>query len=358
MVKKRIAVIFGGNSSEHEVSRISATNIIKSISKELYDIVIIGITKFGEWYLFSGNVDDIASGEWENNPNNKKAFISPDTSIKGIIVISDDKYKIINIDVVIPVLHGKNGEDGSIQGLLQLSKIAYVGCDMTSSAVCMDKVITNTMLEQAKIDQAKFVWFYKYEYNENPALCIEKVENALEYPVFVKPSSAGSSVGVSKASNRDELKIAIDKASKEDKKILIEENIIGQEVECAILGNEKPIVSNTGEIATSAQFYDYESKYVNDTSTLYIPARIPKEVSEKLREVAIKAYKILGCEGLTRIDFFVQKDGRILLNELNTFPGFTSTSMYSKLMNDYGIDTIELINKLIALSLERADKNV
>lgn len=358
MSKKQVAVIFGGCSSEHEVSRVSAANIINSISKELYNTITIGITKSGEWYLFSGNPNDIPSGKWENNPNNKKAFISPDSSIKGLVVISDNKAEIINIDIVIPVLHGKNGEDGSIQGLLQLSKIPFVGCDMTSSAICMDKVITNTILEQAKIDQAKFVWFFSYEYQNNPTACIEKVENSLEYPVFVKPSSAGSSVGVSKANNRTELANSIEKAAKEDKKILIEENIIGQEVECAVLGNENPIASNTGEIATSAQFYDYESKYVNDTSTLYIPARIPNEISEKLRKIAIKAYKTLGCEGLTRVDFFVQKDGRILLNELNTFPGFTSISMYPKLMNNYGINTKELVNKLIALSLERAEKNV
>ncbi len=358
MSKKQIAVIFGGKSSEHEISRISASNIIKSISKDLYDITTIGITKSGEWNLFNGDIDDIASGEWENNPNNKKAFISPDSSVKGLTVISGSKLEFIHIDVVIPVLHGKNGEDGSIQGLLQLAEIPYVGCDMTSSVICMDKVIANTMLDQAKIDQAKFVWFYTYEYKDNSQECINKVEKNLGYPVFVKPSSAGSSVGVSKANNRQELINAIKKASKEDKKILVEECIIGKEVECAVLGNDKPIASNTGEISTSSQFYDYESKYINNTSTLYIPARIPQNISEKVREIAIKAYKILGCEGLTRVDFFVQDDGRILLNELNTFPGFTSISMYPKLMNDYGMETPSLIDKLIDLAIERNDNNV
>lgn len=358
MNKKCIAVLFGGASSEHEVSLVSATNIIKSISANKYNIITVGITKSGEWKLFTGEVDDIASGKWESDENNKTAFISPDTSVKGLVVINNNNYEIIKIDAVIPVLHGKNGEDGTVQGLLQLSNIPFVGCDMTSSSACMDKVITNTILEQAGIDQAKFVWFYSYEYQKNSDLCIKNTEDTLGYPVFVKPASAGSSVGVSKALNRDELIAAIQKASKEDKKILIEESIDGKEVECAVLGNNEPFASNTGEIATSAQFYDYESKYVNDTSTLYIPARITEEISQKVRETAVKAYKVLGCGGLSRVDFFVQDNGRVLLNELNTFPGFTAISMYPKLMNSYGINNSELIDKLIELAFERAENNV
>ena len=360
MQRKRIAVIFGGKSSEHEVSRVSASYVISQIPTEKYEIITIGITKTGRWFLYNGDISAIADGTWEQNENNRTALIAPAPSVGGIIIVNKDgSTERMKLDVVFPVLHGKNGEDGTLQGLLELSGIPYVGCGVLASAECMDKVSTNIMFEHAGIEQAAFTWFYRSEYAADPDKCIAQVESELKnYPVFVKPANAGSSVGVSKAHSRDELKIAIDKAAREDSRILIEENIIGKEVECAVLGNDKPFVSVPGQIAPAAEFYDYDAKYNNAESKLYIPAMISSDLAAKVQETAAKAYLALGCEGLSRVDFFVTDEGRILLNEINTLPGFTSISMYPKLMEASGIKGSELIEKLINLAFERADKNV
>lgn len=359
MQKKRIAVIFGGKSSEHEVSRVSASYVIKNIPEDKFEIITVGITKSGKWMLYSGDIDDIASGAWEKNPNNKTAFIAPDASIGGLAVITAGSCQIIKLDVIFPVLHGKNGEDGTIQGVFELAGIPYVGCGVLASADCMDKVITNIMLEHAGIDQARFTWFYASDYRKSPEKCIELTEKTLpSYPVFVKPANAGSSVGVSKASSREELMQAIEIAIREDSKILIEENIIGKEVECAVLGNDEPVASIPGQIAPASEFYDYDAKYNNAASELYIPAKISDELIYKVRITALKAYRALGCAGLSRVDFFVTDDGRVLLNEINTLPGFTSISMYPKLMAACDIEGSSLIERLIDLAFERADKNV
>lgn len=358
MIKKRVAVLFGGSSTEHEVSRMSVASILRHIPQDNYEIVTVGISKTGRWFRYQGTVEDILDGSWEQHPENVPAFLSPDTSVHGLIVLRGDRYETIPVDVVLPVLHGKNGEDGTVQGLLQLAGIPYVGCDATSSAACMDKVITNIMLEYAGIPQARFTWLFRAELEKNPVAAAERVEQQMkEYPVFVKPANAGSSVGVSKAGNRVELIAAMEKAAKEDRKILIEENITGQEVECAVLGNDDPAASQVGEIAPSSDFYDYDDKYVNGTSLLYIPAHIDASTSRKLRERALKAYRVMGCSGLARVDFFVrQSDGEVLLNELNTLPGFTSISMYPKLMEAEGVPTGELIDKLLQLAFERAEQ--
>lgn len=360
MDKKRIAVIFGGKSSEHEISRVSASYVISMIPKERYELVTIGITKSGRWFRYSGPAQKIADGSWEKDENNVTAFIAPAPSVHGLIVINKDgTTEKVYLDAVFPVLHGKNGEDGTLQGLLEMSEIPYVGCGVLASAECMDKVSTNIMFEHAGIDQAKFTWFYSCDYEADPDKCIAQVENDLSgYPVFVKPANAGSSVGVSKAHNRDELVSAIEKAAKEDSRILIEENIVGKEVECAVLGNKDPFVSVPGQIAPAAEFYDYDAKYNNAESKLFIPAHISDETAEKVRGIAAKAYLALGCEGLSRVDFFVTDDDRILLNEINTLPGFTSISMYPKLMEASGIPSDELTEKLISLAFERAGKNV
>ena len=356
MLKKKIAILFGGVSSEHEVSRISASSIIANIDESKYELILIGITKSGEWFLYSGNLEDIKDGSWENHENNKRAFIVPDASIGGILVLNNGKYEKINIDVIIPVLHGKNGEDGTIQGLFQLAGIPFVGCDTTSASGCMDKVFTNTILSYNNIKKPKFYWFFSYDFKNNSDKCIEDTDAFFEgkYPLFVKPANAGSSVGVSKVNNKGELKKAFELAINEDSKIVIEQGIIGQEVECAILGNSDPIASFVGEIAASADFYDYEDKYINGTSKLYIPAHIPENVAGEIRKTAIKAFKIMGCKGLSRVDFFVEKGtNKVFLNEINTFPGFTSISMYPKLMEHFGINFKTLIDKLIDLSLEK-----
>ena len=359
MQKKRIAVIFGGKSSEHEVSRVSATYVINTIPRDRYEVYTVGITKDGRWLLYTGDVSAIADGSWERDENNRTAFIAPAPSLSGMVVVYPDRTEIVKLDVIFPVLHGKNGEDGTIQGIFEMSGIPYVGCGVLASAECMDKVSTNIMFEHAGIDQAKFTWFYSYEYEENAEKCIAKAEAELpEYPLFVKPANAGSSVGISKAHNRDELIKAIEKAAKEDSRILIEESIVGKEVECAVLGNKDPFVSIPGQIAPAAEFYDYDAKYNNAGSKLFIPAHISDELAEKVRKTAAAAYTALGCEGLSRVDFFVTDEGRILLNEINTLPGFTSISMYPKLMAASGIDGSELIEKLISLAFERAGKNV
>lgn len=356
MEKINVGIIFGGKSSEHEVSEVSAQAIINNISKDKYNLHLIGITKQGEWFLLTDGYDTVGSGEWEKSSSKKRAFISPDSEVKGLMAqINDGNFEKISLDAVIPVLHGKNGEDGTVQGLLELSGIPFVGCDTLASAACMDKVITNCVLSYNGINKPAFNWFYSHEFENNADKIIEETEKIIKkYPMFVKPANAGSSVGVSKANNREELIKGIKIAAREDKKILIEEGIVGKEVECAVLGNENPIPSVVGEIDSSSGFYDYEAKYVNDSSQLFIPARISEKTSDEIRKTAVEAYRIMGCSGLSRVDFFVENDtNKVFLNEINTFPGFTDISMYPKLMKKIGIDFSDLIDKFINLAIER-----
>ena len=352
--KLSLAVIFGGVSSEHEVSRMSVTSILENLSNERYEVHMVGITKEGRWLLYTGPVEDILSGAWEQGPVTP-AFLSPHPSLHGLVALRDGKAETIHVDVIFPALHGKNGEDGTIQGLFQLSGIPYVGCDTESSAICMDKAVTHSLLSSADIEQAHYLWFYADRFDAAPDTIKNKIQARLDFPVFVKPSSAGSSVGVSKVERFEDLDQAIRKAAREDKKVVVEEGITGQEVEVAVLGNRDCDASIVGEIGASAQFYDYDDKYINGTSQLYIPARIPQEVSEKIRQTAVRAYRLLGCSGLARVDFFVTAgDNRVILNEINTLPGFTSISMYPKLWMAMGLSYGELLDKLIELALQRA----
>ena len=352
--KLSLAVIFGGVSSEHEVSRMSVTSILENLSNERYEVHMVGITKEGRWLLYTGPVEDILSGAWEQGPVTP-AFLSPDPSVHGLVALRDGKAETIHVDVIFPALHGKNGEDGTIQGLFQLSGIPYVGCDTESSAICMDKAVTHSLLSSADIEQAHYLWFYADRFDAAPDTIKNKIQARLDFPVFVKPSNAGSSVGVSKVERFEDLNQAIRKAAREDKKVVVEEGITGQEVEVAVLGNRDCDASIVGEIGASAQFYDYDDKYINGTSQLYIPARIPQEVSEKIRQTAVRAYRLLGCSGLARVDFFVTAgDNRVILNEINTLPGFTSISMYPKLWMAMGLSYGELLDKLIELALQRA----
>lgn len=352
--KLSLAVIFGGVSSEHEVSRMSVTSILENLSNERYEVHMVGITKEGRWLLYTGPVEDILSGAWEQGPVTP-AFLSPDPSVHGLVALRDGKAETIHVDVIFPALHGKNGEDGTIQGLFQLSGIPYVGCDTESSAICMDKAVTHSLLSSANIEQAHYLWFYADRFDAAPDTIKNKIQARLDFPVFVKPSNAGSSVGVSKVERFEDLDQAIRKAAREDKKVVVEEGITGQEVEVAVLGNRDCDASLVGEIGASAQFYDYDDKYINGTSQLYIPARIPQEVSEKIRQTAVRAYRLLGCSGLARVDFFVTAgDNRVILNEINTLPGFTSISMYPKLWMAMGLSYGELLDKLIELALQRA----
>lgn len=350
MKKKTIAVLFGGASTEHEVSLVSATTIIRNLDHDKYQVEMVGITKSGRFLHYTGDIAKIKTGEWEQDAVQDCTF-SCNQAQKGLLLLQDGAYTLLPVDCVIPVLHGKNGEDGTVQGLLQLAGIPYVGCDAISSANCMDKEMTHIILEHAGIQMAKWMAVRADEEREETYIALEET---LGYPMFVKPANAGSSIGVSKARNRDELKEALAVGFHEDKKVIVEETIIGQEVECAVLGNLDAKPSIPGEIASAnAEVYDYESKYVNPQSLLYIPARISEPVMETLRQEAVKAYHAIGCEGLSRVDFFVTADGKILLNEINTFPGFTSISMYPKLWEHTGIPIQELIEKLIDYAFAR-----
>lgn len=353
MQKKTVAILFGGKSSEHDVSLLSATMVINNIPRDKYDVVLVGITKQGRWYLYEGATELIADGSWEK-AEVTPAVISPDTSDHGLIIMRPEGAQTLYLDAVFPMLHGKWGEDGTMQGLLELAGIPYVGCDCASSAVCMDKALTNTLLEFAGIPQAAYVWFYAHSWTENPETYIEQIETKLGYPCFVKPANAGSSVGVTKCKTRDDLIDAVALACKHDKKVVVEEGIVGREVECAVFGNENPIASTVGEIVPDAEWYDFDAKYHNDNSKLYIPALLEESTEALIKKRAVEAYRILGCSGLTRMDFFVrQSDGEVMLNEPNTLPGFTPISMYPKLMEHEGIGNSELVDRLIQLAIAR-----
>ena len=350
-MKKNLAVIFGGASSEHDISCISANGVLSNIDKSKYNIYMLGITKVGEWYLFNDDIALLPQDKWLDSKSLKKAYISPDSAIHGIVTEDGEQIKI---DVAFPILHGKNGEDGTIQGLFQLAQIPFVGCDATSSGSCMDKAVTNAVADAFGIDQAKWCSFTKYEYRKDTEKCIKSAVEKLGFPIFVKPANAGSSVGISKAHNVDELKAGVETALKEDKKVILEEFIEGYEVECAVLGNDEPVAAEVGQIVSAAEFYDFDSKYNNPESELHIPALISKEKRDEVRTAALNAYKALGCEGMSRCDFFVTKgDERVLLNEINTIPGQTPISMYPKLFEAVGVSYTELIDRWIDLAFER-----
>ena len=355
---KNALILFGGVSSEHDVSVVSARSVIENTPKDKYNLVLIGITKDGRWLKYDGDVDNLPEDKWlEDESHLQKAIISPDREDHGILVFGENGIEKIRIDVVFPVLHGKNGEDGTIQGFLQVAGIPFVGCDMLSSACCMDKTMTNTLADAAGIPQAKWLGFNKYEYDKAPEDHRKKAADCLGFPIFVKPANAGSSVGVTKAADAESLSSAIDTAFKEDSKIVLEEGIDGMEVECAVLGNEEPITSTCGEIVSCNDIYDYEAKYINPSSKLYIPARLPQEKIEEVRTAACNAYKALGCSGLARVDFFVRhSDGKVMLNEPNTIPGFTSISMYPKMFAASGIPYGELIDRLLTLAMEKWER--
>ena len=353
-MKKKVLVLFGGVSSEHDVSLSSACSVIKNIPTDKYDIIAMGITDRGECYVYSGSPDMLPGRKWlEDKENLEPAVISTDRSHHGIIRLSKGA-EIERIDVVFPVLHGKNGEDGTMQGLLEIAGLPYVGCDTEASAICMDKAATNAIMDLYGINQAKWVSFDKNAYSADKDALLRNAAEKLGFPIFVKPANAGSSVGISKAKSIPELEEACEKAFEHDKKLVLEEGIVGMEVECAVLGNDEPIASVAGEVVPCNEFYDYEAKYLANESELIIPARLPENVLNNLRETAVRIYKILGCSGLTRVDFFVRSsDGAIMLNEPNTIPGFTSISMYPKLFAASGIPYPELLDRLIELAIQK-----
>ncbi len=349
-VKKEIAVIFGGQSSEHEVSCKSVMNVLNHMDTDKYNIHRIGITKEGRW-LFVKDSKSIEDGSWREGT--VQAIISPDSQDHGMLLIAEDSCRCVHIDVAYPVLHGLMGEDGTIQGLFELSGIPYVGCGVLSSSVSMDKISTKIFVDRLGIRQAKYVVDIERD-TRNIEDTMNQVEETLGYPVFVKPSNAGSSQGVSKAQNRDELAEAIALAKQHDHRVLIEENIVGREIECAVLGGDDPKASRIGEVLAAAEFYDFDAKYNNDESRTIVDPQMPEQVKEEVREDAVKVFKAVSGYGLSRVDFFVEKDtNQVVFNEINTLPGFTSISMYPMLWEDMGLSKSELIDAIIETAYTR-----
>lgn len=349
-----ILLIFGGKSTEYEVSLCSAASVLRNIPKERYNVLKLGITSDGRWLFFDGDIEDIENNSWHESENSTPAIISPDAKEQELILLQGDKVSRLKYDVIFPVLHGKYGEDGIIQGLFELADKPYVGCDLISSAICMDKIFTNTLADALNIRQARWIDVWDCDYLAAPEKFEEKVASYIGFPCFVKPANTGSSVGISKVKNSEELPAAIKDALIHDRKILVEEGINGYEVECAVLGNDEPIASVVGQIIPSNEFYDYEAKYINNTSELIIPAKISKENTAEVQESSVKIFHAMGCSGLSRVDFFVgRQDGLVYFNEINTLPGFTAISMYPKLFEHLGISYSELLDRLIVLAFER-----
>ena len=349
MSKQNLAVIFGGQSSEHEISCMSASNIIQCIDAQRYNIILVGITKEGHW-VEAADLNAVQDGSWRQSKTS--IVLSPDATRKGLYRMSEDeKVQFVHLDVIFPVLHGLYGEDGTVQGLFKLAGIPFVGCGLFASAAGMDKLYTKIIVDTLGIRQAKYVPVYKEELPKMDEV-VARVESALEYPVFVKPSRAGSSKGVNKAANREQLKNALIEAADNDRKILVEETIIGREVECAVLGNLDVKASGVGEILSADEFYDFDAKYYNSESKTLVDPPMPENMREQIREDAVKIFMTLDGRGLSRVDFFLTESG-VVFNEINTLPGFTAISMYPMLWEAQGIPKKELVQKLIDLAFER-----
>ncbi len=383
MKKLRVGILFGGRSGEHEVSLLSAASVLNAIDKEKYEVVPIGITKEGKW-VTAEHAENLLAGKPIHEPRHLRAG-DPETT-PGAAVLSQGESVVvppepvrqsglapfqsdaalrrasdraINVDIIFPVLHGTFGEDGTIQGLLELADIPYVGAGVLGSAVGMDKDVMKALFIAAGLPIVRHVTFLRSQWAKEPKKIQKLVESKLKYPVFVKPANLGSSVGISKAHNRRELGPAIEEAAKFDRKIVIEHGVGGKkqkarEIECSVLGNDDPVASVPGEIVPIKEFYDYNAKYLDEGSELIIPAKLTKAETKKVQDLAIKAFRAVDCSGLARVDFLVDpKTSKIYLNEINTMPGFTSISMYPKLWAASGVSYPELIEKLIQLGLDR-----
>ncbi len=356
MSKKNLAVVFGGRSSEHEVSCISVVTIAKAVNTEKYNLFLVGITEEGKW-LKVKDIEAISDGSWRDSQ--EIAVISPDT--KGVLMVgqetTDGTYNFnqeIKLDAIFPVLHGMYGEDGTIQGVFQMSGIPYVGCGVFASAASMDKFYTKLVVDTLGIRQAVYVPVLKSQLKDMDEV-VARVESKLDYPVFIKPSKAGSSKGVSKAEDRQMLIDGLNEAARHDYKILVEETIVGRELECAVLGyGENTKASGIGEILAAAEFYDFDAKYNNAESKTIIGPELPEGVEEEIRANAIKIFNALDGFGLSRVDFFLEKDtNSVVFNEINTLPGFTSISMYPMLWKDKGYTIELLVDTLIEMAAER-----
>lgn len=355
--KIRVGLVFGGRSGEHEVSFWSASSIIKAIDKDKYTVVPIGITKEGRWISPQDSELALQSGKIEG----KNTVILLNDSFSKSLVCIDNNQKLDKssalekLDVIFPILHGPYGEDGTIQGLLELANIPYVGAGVASSAISMDKDLMRTIFQQKGLPILKWITIKRKEWQKDKEKIFSLIQDGFEYPLFVKPANLGSSVGITKVHKKEELEKAIDLASSYDRKILIEEGLEEvREIECGVLGNDEPQASVVGEVKPAGEFYDYDSKYIEEGTQLIIPADLPLGVSQEVQEIALRAFKAVDSAGMARVDFFVsKKENKIYLNEINTIPGFTSVSMYPRLWEASGIPYPELIDRLIQLALER-----
>lgn len=345
MEKKVIAVLFGGNSSEYEVSLQSASSVLENMDKEKYEIVPIGITRQGEWIHYKGEIDKIKDNTWSEDIDKLcPVVVSQNPAVGGIIELGQTENKVIKLDLVFPVLHGKNGEDGTVQGVFELANIPVVGCGTLSSALCMDKDMAHKLVGAAGITVPKSVTI-----EQSMMVELNKLTEDLRYPLFVKPVRAGSSFGITKIYKVDDLDAAVKLAFEYDDKVIIEENIEGFEVGCAILGKEDLIVGRIDEIELMEGFFDYTEKYTLKSSKIHMPARIDAQSEKKVQEAAIAIYRTLGCSGFARVDMFYTPSGEIVFNEVNTIPGFTSHSRYPNMMKGIGISFVEMLDKLIGL---------
>lgn len=350
-MKEKIAVLFGGQSSEHVVSCMSVANVIDHINPEKYELLLIGITEEGHWIL-TQSVADIRSGAWKEGKTG--AVLSPDATEKCVICTNGNNTTKIPVDVVFPVLHGLYGEDGTVQGLLELAKLPYVGCGVLASAVSMDKLYTKIIVDDLGIRQAAYEAVMGEELEDMDRV-VKRIEDRFSYPVFVKPSNAGSSRGVKKAENGEALRKALQEAVVHDRKILVEEMIVGREVECAVFGGGRTEVSasGVGEILAAADFYDFDAKYYNAESKTVTDPELPGDATEQIRQAAMAIFKAVDGYGLSRVDFFVTSAGEVVFNEINTMPGFTAISMYPMLWEARGVDKFQLVEKLITHAKER-----
>lgn len=346
----KLGVIFGGQSSEYSVSLHSVSSFLKQIHKEKYELYLIGVSQDGHFYLYNGSYEDIEHDKWLN-----KDTCIPCSFIKGGIILLDFSFKRIALDCVFPVVHGKNGEDGTLQGLLEVNNIHYVGCNTLSSSMCMDKEITHILCERADIPCAKYICL-----KENDIKTVEDIKKLFPLPWLVKPCNAGSSYGVTKVNNESEFDNAIKEAFKYDGrgKILVEEFIEGRELGCAVLGNKEITVGSIDEIDTKKELFDFAAKYEMDKTEIHCPARISDKEFKTAQELARKVYITMNCSGFARVDMFIKKDGSIILNEVNTIPGLTSTSRYPTMMKQIGIEFPDLIDKLVELAEENSIGNI
>lgn len=347
MSKKKIGIIFGGCSPEYSVSLESAYSVITNINKEKYEVILIGITKEGDWYKYEGDTESIKNNTWQEKGKCTKAVISSSKSDKGIIVIGEDKAELIKLDAIFPVLHGKNGEDGTVQGLIELAGIPLIGCDLISSSLCMDKYLSHKLVESYGIKVAKSIVINNKTEKEE----IYQKLKELNYPLFIKPMRAGSSFGITKVENEEQVEKAIEDAFLYDVEVIIEENVDGVEIGCAVFGNDELTVGEVDEIELSEGFFDFTEKYTLKTSKIHVPARIDEETSKRAKETAKQIYKILKCKDFARVDMFLTPKGEIYFNEINTIPGFTSHSRYPNMMKQIGINFDELVEKLISLEI-------